>query len=306
VLGGKALDEGGEFFKSLLDNLTDGVYFVDRERRITYWNQGAERITGYESGEVMGRQCHENILMHMDGSGCLLCHGECPLVRTIEGGVIHESEVFLHHKKGHRIPVWVRVSPIKDRAGEIVGAVEVFNDNSAKVAAIKKIEELEDQALLDPLTGLGNRRYAEITLSDRLSDLSRHGWSFGALFIDVDCFKAINDNHGHEVGDMVLKMVAETLLRNTRANDFIGRWGGEEFLAVVVNVNPEKLTQVAERFRRLVGASSMDWQEHRLKVTISVGATMAKADDSSKSLVMRADALMYESKAGGRNRVTIG
>lgn len=300
------MDEGGEFFKSLLDNLTDGVYFVDRERRITYWNQGAERITGYQGEEVLGRQCHENILMHMDDAGCLLCHGDCPLVRTIKDGVVHETEVYLHHKKGHRIPVWIRASPIRDRVGKIVGAVEVFNDNSAKVAAIKKIEELEDQALLDTLTGLGNRRYTEITLSDRLSEFSRHGWSFGVLFLDVDLFKAINDNHGHDVGDMVLKMVAETLLRNTRANDFIGRWGGEEFLAVVVNVTPEKLAQVAERFRRLVGASSLDWQEHRLKVTVSVGATMAMKGDSCKSLVKRADALMYKSKNTGRNCVTVG
>ena len=254
----------------------------------------------------MGRQCFDNILMHVAQDGCALCHGPCPLARTIQDGTSRESEVFLHHRDGHRVPVLVRVSPVKDAAGAIVGAVEVFSDNSPRVAALRKIEELQEAALLDPLTQVGNRRYCEITLSDKLAVMNRYRWSFGILFLDLDNFKDVNDRFGHEMGDETLRVVAKTLLTNTRAMDFIGRWGGEEFIGVVVNVDCQRLLQIAERFKMLVTETSLNLRTDIVRVSVSIGATIATPEDTLDSLVRRADVLMYESKAAGRNRVTLG
>jgi len=293
------------FYKELLDNLSDGVYFVDAQRRITYWNKGAERITGYSSDMVVNHLCSENILTHMNVEGCLLCGGECPLYKTMEAGSYHEEEVFLHHKDGHRVPVWVKVSPIKDREGRIVGAVEVFSDNSSKVAAIKKMEELQALALLDPLTGLGNRRYCDMALLDRITELERYGWPFGLLFMDLDNFKTINDTFGHETGDEVLRVVSKTLLTSTRSNDFIGRWGGEEFLVLLSNLTRERLLELANRFRGLVSRSSFQRGGITIQVTVSIGATLAQPGESPQALMKRADDLMYRSKSLGRNRVTM-
>src|SRR5512138_459514 len=100
----------GDYFKVLLDNLYDGVYFVDRDRRITFWNKGAERLTGFSKQEADGRSCHDNFLTHIDENGRHLCLSGCPLAETIQDGRQRECDLFLHHKDGHRLPVSIRVS----------------------------------------------------------------------------------------------------------------------------------------------------------------------------------------------------
>ena len=283
-----------DFYKSILDNLSDGVYFVDRERRISYWNKGAERITGHRSGEVVGSFCGDNILNYVDGQGVELCRELCPLARAMLEGTNQEAEVYLKHKDGHRVLVSVRGAPLRDSKGEIIGAVEIFSDISAKDELTQRLEELRKIALLDPLTGTGNRRLVEIGLNSRLDELRRYSWKFGLFFIDIDHFKEVNDLYGHEVGDLVLKMVAGTFIKNARSFDLVGRWGGEEFVAVIVNVTREKLFHVAQRYRVLVGESSLAVGKDRVNVTISIGATLARPDDSSETLVKIADQLMYQ------------
>lgn len=133
------------FYRSLLDNLMDGVYFVDPNRTITYWNKGAERISGYSKDEVMGKHCHDNILNHVDYSGNCLCKGECPLAQTLKDGKDRKTDLFLQNRNGERIPVSIRISPILE-GGKIVGAVESFSDSSAKVAALQRVERLMEAA----------------------------------------------------------------------------------------------------------------------------------------------------------------
>src|SRR5512139_2403015 len=104
--------KGTRIYKSLLDNLYDGVYLVDRERRINYWNRGAERITGYKVVEAVGRNCHENFLRHVDAQGNQLCLVGCPLSATMADGEPRSEQVYLLHKNGHRVPVLVRAAPM--------------------------------------------------------------------------------------------------------------------------------------------------------------------------------------------------
>jgi len=130
-------------YKRLLDSLYDGVYFVDRERRITYWNRAAERLTGYAAEEVVGRSCSDNLLVHVDDAGRQLCLCGCPLWATMADHVPREADVHLRHKRGHRVPVSVRAMPITGDDGEVLGAVEVFHDNSAKREAQRRTEQLQ-------------------------------------------------------------------------------------------------------------------------------------------------------------------
>jgi diguanylate cyclase (GGDEF)-like protein len=159
-------------------------------------------------------------------------------------------------------------------------------------------------ALLCPLTNLGNRRWAELSLRARLDEMDRYGWPFGLLFVDVDQFKRINDEHGHLTGDEVLRMVAQTLSRSVRSFDFVGRWGGEEFIAIIRNATEKTLRSVANRCRTLIENSSLIDHEREIRVTISIGATLARHEDSMETLFQRADQLMYQSKAAGRNRIS--
>src|SRR5512134_1518746 len=109
-----------DLYKRILDNLYDGVYLVDPDRRITYWNSGAERITGYRPDEAMGRRC-QDLLVHLDEQGKSLCLDGCPLSWTMANGQLLETEIYLHHRDGYRVPISVRAAPIRDGTGRVVG-----------------------------------------------------------------------------------------------------------------------------------------------------------------------------------------
>ncbi len=296
--------ENRELFRTLMDSLHEGVYFVDVNRVIQYWNKTAEQITGFAAGEVMGKRCADNILMHVDQLGQNLCQGQCPLAATMEDGTGREATVFLHHKDGHRMPVRVRVAAVRDDAGAIIGGLETFADASAQLAAMDELEDLKQMALICPLTGIGNRRYAERTLFQRIEEARRDGTRLAVIFADVDHFKKFNDTFGHQVGDVVLKMVGRTLSGALRASDFAGRWGGEEFVVILPRVKPGEVAGIANRLRLLVETSSRETSQGRICVTVSMGAYLCNQEDTAESAIRGADELMYRSKNEGRNRVT--
>jgi diguanylate cyclase (GGDEF)-like protein/PAS domain S-box-containing protein len=293
-------------YSRLVDNLNDGLYIVDRDRIIQYWNKAAERISGYTAAEVVGRSCSDNILTHVDGEGISLCKGMCPVAMTIADGEAREAEIFLHHKDGHRVPVSVRTSTLTDENGDVIGGVELFTDISSLKANELRIKELEEMALLDNITRLANRNYIEKELFVRFEETKRFGVPFGILFMDIDHFKEFNDTYGHDVGDRVLKFVADTLVKNSRPFDVIGRWGGDEFIGIMRKVSRRQLAYLGNRLRTLVEASYIQTESDKLHVSISIGATLVCDNDSMDTLIKRADTLLYESKRAGRNRPTIG
>jgi len=292
------------FYEKLVENLFDGVYYVDLDNVITYWNRAAERITGYARDEVLGSRCSDNILRHIDAEGNELCLAGCPLRASRSDGMIHEADVFLHHKAGHRVPVTVRVSPIRDEGGAVMGAVEVFSDNSKRLDVLQEIESLKKEAYTDQLTGVANRRFAEMRLHGWMEEFRVFGIPFGFLFMDIDRFKSFNDTYGHNAGDQVLQMVGRTISNLLRKLDVVARWGGEEFIVLVPNVDEDKLGRIAERIRVFIERSWLTVNGKHLFVTVSIGCTMAAKNDSVDALVQRADSLMYKSKEGGRNRIT--
>ncbi|MBN2370667.1 MAG: sensor domain-containing diguanylate cyclase [Vicinamibacteria bacterium] len=294
-----------DFYRELIEEIGDGVYFVDRERRITFWNRGAERLSGLRRDQVLGVRCGDATLRHVDESGRLLCDA-CPLSATMKDGRPRELLAYLQHADGHRVPVRVRSSPIHGPDGSIAGAVEIFEDATDDFAERQRIAELERLALLDPLTRLGNRHYAETQIRAHIREFERTRRSFGTLFLDVDRFKHFNDDHGHEMGDRILSMVGRTLAASVRVYDSVCRWGGDEFVGMIADVDEKTLFAVAEKMRVLVATSGLRLPTETIDVRLSIGATLARHDDSMESLLARADRLMYDSKAAGGNRVTIG
>jgi diguanylate cyclase (GGDEF)-like protein/PAS domain S-box-containing protein len=295
-----------ESYQKIFDVLSDGLYFVDRERIIRYWNKAAELISGFTADEVIGKSCMENILNHVDSDGNSLCKKMCPLAATIQDGTALEARIFLHHKDGHRVPISVRVNPLHDAAGKVIGGVEVFTDISSYEAIETRMKELEGLAMLDNLTQLANRNYLEKELLVRVEEERRFGVPFGILFMDIDHFKIFNDTYGHELGDRVLRFVATTLVKNSRSFDLIGRWGGEEFIGIIRNVTLSQLEKIGEKLRILIGRSFLPFGKDNLHVTISIGATLMRENDTIPLLLKRADALLYTSKMNGRNRLTSG
>lgn len=294
-----------DFYKRVLDNLCDAVYCTDPQRRIIYWNRAAEALTGFGAEETIGKCCADNILMHVNDAGCLLCTTKCPLSRTMVDRRPRQADMYLRHKNGHRIPVSVRSCPLVDKDGLVVGAVEIFNDDSRQRAAQEKIKDLTNAAFLDPVTQVGNRRYLEQKLSEHLGRYAKHGLPFGLLVADLDRFKQINDTYGHSAGDAVLLTVAKTLSGCLRTSDILGRWGGDEFVAILPGMTAPFITEWVKRCRALVEQSAVLHQGIRVAATISIGAAIVEPGDSTESLLIRADQRMYEGKQAGHNRANM-
>jgi diguanylate cyclase (GGDEF)-like protein/PAS domain S-box-containing protein len=285
-----------EFYKSLIDSLDSGVYLVDLDRRIVYWNETAQRMSGYTSEEVIGRWCGDGLLKHVDFEGNLLCGVGCPLKETMSDGVTRQTDVFMKHKDGHRLPVRVIANPVNDRSGELIGAVETFNDITPDLVARMKIKKLTEDARKDPLTGVDNRRAAERTIADAVALWDRDRTPFGLLFVDLDNLKQINDQLGHQAGDAAIQLVARTLRALFRQDDLVARWGGDEFVILVKDINTELLDKMAAKAELGVGAAEMPDPFSSQQLSISIGAAMVQEDDTQASIVSRADRIMYQSK----------
>jgi diguanylate cyclase (GGDEF)-like protein/PAS domain S-box-containing protein len=285
------------FYKSLLDRVSDGVYFVDSERRILFWNEAACRLSGYSGEEVAGQACPEGVLCHVAEDGHSLCNHNCPLVAALTSGQPQHAHVFLLHKQGRRVPVTVRVDPICAADGSIIGAVQIFSDDSAHQDARRRIEEMERLAFLDHVTEVPNRRFGEMALLTALIEFHSHHDPFGVLLIDLDNFKAVNDRFGHATGDRALREAAMTLVGALRPTDIVARWGGDEFLAIVHHVNGEVLEQLASRCSAMVAASSFPTDQGQPgRLSVSIGAALVVPADTADTVIKRADDLMYQNK----------
>lgn len=169
--------------------------------------------------------------------------------------------------------------------------------------------KLAKGALQDPLTGLYNRRLLEDRLGSELAAAQRHGRAVSLLMVDIDHFKAVNDRWGHLAGDEALRMVADTLRGAIRKEDFLARFGGEEFVVIARETGLEGAHQFGERLRAAVEARRCDWHEARIGVTVSVGVTVSiglaefVAGRTERELFEAADRALYLAKQGGRNRV---
>jgi len=296
------------FYKALLDNLYGGVYFVDPDKKITYWNKLAERLTGYKAEDMLGRSCYDNILRYVRSEGAQLCLGQCLLARTIEEGTPMEAHAFLHHKEGFLLPVWLRVAPIRDEAGNIIGAVEFFNSEKAVSKLQSELQELRRIVSMDFLTEIWNRSHLERKLRGLIAEYAGQERGAGVAFVDIDHFKQINDTYGHHIGDKILKRVAATIKYSLGDNDVVGRWGGEEFLITLYDVDSlDALRNICEKLRTLIQSSTLDLEgKGAIGATVSIGATLLQPTDTTETIVNRADHLTYRSKQSGRNRVTVG
>ncbi|WP_028032911.1 GGDEF domain-containing protein [Chelativorans sp. J32] len=164
-------------------------------------------------------------------------------------------------------------------------------------------ESLEYAAFTDSLTGAHNRRYFDDALAEYLREFGRIRKPVGLMVLDLDHFKQINDAHGHDTGDEVLRQVARSLRELTRPHDVVARLGGEEFAVLVPNMDEQGLNRLGERARRAISSLALDVGNVRLRISASVGIAVWNGDESAESFYRRADRMLYQAKREGRNRV---
>jgi diguanylate cyclase (GGDEF)-like protein/PAS domain S-box-containing protein len=293
-----------ELLLMLFDALDESVFLLDRNRTVTYWNPAAQEMARCTGEELSGTHCWNEHLIQKDAEACPQCSHPCLLGAAMLTGRSHSGELHFHFQDGSRVPMAVTAHPLRNGNGEVTGAIEIFKEHPGGHGTREAVAQLEKLAFLDSLTGLANRRYLEVTLLSRLQELQRYGWRFGIIFIDVDNLKTINDTFGHAAGDLVIKTVGQTFADHARLSDVVGRWGGDEFMAVIPSLDADQLESVAEKFRALVEGMEIEDKNRALLSTISIGATAAFPEDTIETLVSRGDQLMFQSKRLGKNRVT--
>ncbi|SIS54317.1 GGDEF domain-containing protein [Salimicrobium flavidum] len=175
---------------------------------------------------------------------------------------------------------------------------QVMEDYEVKRKELLQInQQLEDKATTDPLTLLKNRRFGE----EKMLEEMQKGTRFSILLVDTDHFKQINDTHGHQAGDLALKQLARIFMTTTSEHDVVIRFGGEEFLLIFPTATEDMLHNIAERIRKQVAA----YQFHHGRLTVSLGGTSRRAEESMHELLERADRALYQAKKGGRNQFII-
>ncbi len=165
------------------------------------------------------------------------------------------------------------------------------------------LEQIRQMAMRDHLTGLINRRQMSELMGLELRRCQRSGRPMLLAQLDIDHFKAINDTHGHSVGDLALQAFAHTALAHLRGSDVLARWGGEEFVLLLCDTEPEAATELLERVRSAVQAHTLPHGEHSIRMTVSIGWAQHQHGESLDETLQRADQALYEAKRGGRNRV---
>ena len=203
-----------------------------------------------------------------------------------------ESEHFIANGR------WLRTGQRKTREGGLVG---VYTD----ITQQKRIEEaLRESSLRDHLTGLYNRRHFKNVLGLEIDRWRRYRISLSLLVLDIDFFKHVNDNYGHEAGDKILNVIAKVVTEITRCTDTVSRWGGDEFVILLPHTTLESAYLLAERIRDAVSKSSLTYSEKQICVTVSIGvAMMNDALLNGDELLVKADLALLRGKQSNRNRV---
>jgi diguanylate cyclase (GGDEF)-like protein/PAS domain S-box-containing protein len=276
------------------------VAMLDDAGTVVEWNPSIGRFFGITADAIVGQPLLNRVSVHLEE---LTSSPNFVDVRKVIAKV-GWCRVDASWKKGGGQEMWgdCVIAPVVDPGGSSGGYVAVIRDVSVEHI---NTQELIDAALTDPLTGLHNRR----GLEGRSEAL--HFRPGGApvtqvwIMVDIDHFKRVNDTHGHEAGDEVLKAVAEALRSTARGADLVARFGGEEFVLVLPDTSAELAVRIAERLRLAIEALSTDVGGQIIRVTASFGVAQRAAQESQLEVLERADAALYSSKNGGRNRVTM-
>ncbi len=282
--------------EATLDSIGDAVLSTDLDGRITYLNATAERMTGWPNKAATGRPLTE-VFRIIDGDTRQPARDPLALALKLNKAVGLTPHCILVRRDGRECAIEDSATPIHDRAGRLVGAVIVFRDVGAALETSRQMAHLAQH---DPLTGLPNRLLLNDRLTEAIALAERHKKPLGVLFVDIDGFKAHNDTHGHTVGDQLLRATAHRLKGMLRQSDTVCRSGGDEFVAVLSELErAEDALLVARKLLR--GAAEPNRLDSiDLAVTVSIGISLyPRHGVTADALIANADAAMYVAKRAG-------
>lgn len=293
-----------EICRGILESLPAGLCVVDLQKRILFWSDGAERITGHLRHEVIGRSCVSEPLLHCDQPGCEFCSEECPLARAMKTSQPTDATGLLHHKSGHEVPVRIRAVAIHNQHGSIIGAVEMFEDLQPAAAEGEMDPRLP--IFVDGVTDVANRALMQSHLRESLATFTGMQIPFGILRFRIEGLEHFRASLGSEAASALLRVVARTLESAVWKTDFVGRWTDAEFLVILNGSREEAINSVRERIRRMLANDSIEWWGERKFLPVSVGQACAQPADTIESILDRAQKLLDGASAWRSCRAAAG
>lgn len=279
----------------------DAVIVIDSSHIIVSFNEGAQRMFGYEEKEAVGErldmllperfQMQHDVMIDEFGSGS---------VETRPMGK-RNRQIFGRRKDGNEFVASVQIMRLGDKDHRYYAAIMRDISESKKTE-----EELLRLAATDPLTGALNRREFTLLAEREALRSNRYHHALSLLMFDFDHFKRLNDTYSHSAGDKVLQRFTTLCVNALRNVDIFGRWGGEEFVALLPETDIDGAAVIGERLRKLVADTVLNYHDHKINFTVSVGIAQFKDGESSlDGPLSRADSAVYDAKKAGRNRISV-
>ncbi|MFI4875214.1 MAG: diguanylate cyclase domain-containing protein [Blastopirellula sp. JB062] len=290
------------FHENLFRNVHDGLIYVGVDLKILRWNHAAETLTGLSTESVLNRTWSPKLVGMGDASGRFLPEREDPLSAAIESGLQSVLRLTIRDAQGEYSAITAHISPVITEDGVGRGATLQLCDASGIQRLEEQLRSLHVKATRDPLTNLANRAELDRSLSEMVSKHGGTNRPCSLIICDLDFFKRINDNYGHQAGDDALVSFAAHLKRHALPGDIAARYGGEEFVLVCGHCDMKTAAQRAEAIRQEVAATAQPSLGGK-NLSASFGVTELQAGDTPESMLNRADRALLQAKELGRNMV---
>lgn len=290
------------FNVQLLQNMHDGVIFVDARHRILLWNRAAERMTGIAESSVQRKHWSPALLELCDENGRALSEHECPVAEALGSGVQALRRLIIRGGNNKQIAIDAHVAPVLASDSTISGVTLVMHDASTQITLEARVQVLHEKATRDPLTKVANRAEFDRLLPLFVDAHAEKGVTCSMIICDIDHFKRINDTYGHQAGDEALRLFAESLQRHSRAGDLVARYGGEEFVLLCAHCDNATATRRANEARTALASRPLAPLQNKC-LTASFGVTEVQGGDTPETFLRRADRALMQAKENGRNLV---
>jgi len=293
---------GAMFQGRLLDTMYDAVVFIDTASRVVLWNRGAERLTGIAGASIRGQLWHPLLLGLSDEKGSSVGETDCPVYTAIRCGVQSLRRLTILGRRQQPVAVDTHAIPVIDQKGVTHGAVLLFHDASSETSLEQRCQSLHEKATKDPLTQVANRAEFDRVHAMFVAAHQQQQVPCSLLMCDLDRFKLVNDNYGHQAGDDVIKSLASLLKSSCRPGDLVARYGGEEFVVLCADCDNASAARRAKQVCKALSQLAQPKMGGRA-VTVSIGVTEIQPGDTPETMLRRADRALLMSKAAGRNTV---
>src|SRR5258708_7498403 len=271
--------------RDILDGLQIGVSVLDLQKKIVFWSDGAEQITGYSRIDVLGHSCADNILQHCNQKSCEMCAGRCPISIAMHDAKPMEAVTFIHHKSGHRAQVHTWAIPLRDKHGSIIGIIQTFEGDFALAGPGPDDHSMRERGCLDETTGLPNEAMMQAHLRELLGTFAELQISFGVVCLEVSDLDKFRARYGQVATRSILQVLARTLRNTVWPTDFVGRWSEERFLVILSGCHEDALRLISQRILNMTANATIQWWGEELSVAVSIAGTVALAGDTVASLL---------------------